>query len=143
MPVIIICKKHGEFEQVPDDHLSGSTCPWCTISKGEEKIRQYLNLIGIEFEYQKRFNKCKDIGVLPFDFYLSQHNLLIEYDGEQHFFPVPFSKRYIEDFKHTQRRDKIRNEFAKKNKIGLLRIPYTEFKNIERLLENEIEKRAC
>jgi predicted nucleic-acid-binding Zn-ribbon protein len=27
--VIIICKEHGQFEQTPDNHLSGSGCPKC------------------------------------------------------------------------------------------------------------------
>lgn len=28
-PVIIICKKHGEFRQQPQHHINGSGCPLC------------------------------------------------------------------------------------------------------------------
>jgi len=31
--VIIICKDHGEFYQVPDDHLQGCGCPLCKVHK--------------------------------------------------------------------------------------------------------------
>lgn len=27
--VIIICKDHGEFKQIPNNHLNGSNCPDC------------------------------------------------------------------------------------------------------------------
>lgn len=30
-PVIIICKKHGEFYQTPNNHLNGSGCKQCAI----------------------------------------------------------------------------------------------------------------
>ena len=43
--------------------------------------------IAIKFERQKRFDGCKDIRMLPFDFYLLDYNICIEYDGEQHFIP--------------------------------------------------------
>jgi hypothetical protein len=35
-----------------------------------------------------------------------------------------------------QYRDNIKNDYAKNNHINLLRIPYTEFDNIERILLN-------
>jgi very-short-patch-repair endonuclease len=36
--VIITCKLHGEFEQVPNSHLRGSGCPGCgSIKQGETK----------------------------------------------------------------------------------------------------------
>jgi len=35
--VLIICSKHGMFEQRPDHHLSGSGCPYCSNNKKYEK----------------------------------------------------------------------------------------------------------
>ena len=42
--ITIICPKHGEFEQLPYDHLQGYGCPSCsnTFSIGEMEIYQYL-----------------------------------------------------------------------------------------------------
>ena len=34
-----------------------------------------------------------------------------------------------------QKKDKIKNEFCKKNKIKLIRIPFYEFNKIEEILE--------
>lgn len=57
--VKIICKKHGIYNQQPSNHLSGSGCPTCNISKGEEKIRKILENKKIEFIQQKTFKNCK------------------------------------------------------------------------------------
>lgn len=37
LPVIIICPKHGEFEQMPDKHLFGSGCPKCGLAAQKKK----------------------------------------------------------------------------------------------------------
>jgi hypothetical protein len=46
----IKCPKHGIFEQLPSNHLSGSGCPKCKRSKGEELIAEYLNNYSIKFQ---------------------------------------------------------------------------------------------
>ena len=38
--VIIICSEHGEFEQIPNNHLSGAGCPECA-KINFKKIRSY------------------------------------------------------------------------------------------------------
>jgi hypothetical protein len=47
----------------------------------------------IEFEPQYYFDDLRGFGGKPltFDFYLKFPNMLIEYDGEQHFRPVRFN----------------------------------------------------
>jgi len=46
--VTIICKKHGEFKQSPDNHLHGKGCKKCflqsTISKGELEWLEYMGV---------------------------------------------------------------------------------------------------
>jgi len=135
--VEIICSKHGSFFQMPFHHISGCGCPKCALeknfSKGESKIKDFLEKNNIFFKSQYIFEKCKNIKVLPFDFYLPDKNILIEYDGEQHYKPVKHfggKKTFIK----TQKRDKIKNEFAKKEKINLIRISYKNFKSIEEIL---------
>jgi len=137
--VKIICLKHGIFSHEPNSHLSGTGCPRCKTSKGEEKINKWLDENKIKYTYQKKFPKCRNKNPLSFDFYLPDNNLLIEYDGVQHFKPV---KHFggINGFIKRQKHDKIKNEFAKDNNIELLRIPYNEFNNIEYILNNQIFK---
>jgi len=48
----IICKKHGEFEQISKVHLK-SGCPICKMSHGERKIYKYLIEHNISFKREK------------------------------------------------------------------------------------------
>jgi len=124
--VDIICKKHGIFKQIPDNHIRKKYgCPKCNESKGEKEIRNILEKSKIIFESQKRFKECKNINVLPFDFYLPKENICIEFDGKQHFRSVDIwgGKK---EFKNIQKRDRIKNEYCKNNNIRLLRIKYDD-----------------
>lgn len=83
---------------------------------------------------KKRFDGCKNQKKLPFDFYLNDFNIIIEYDGIQHFKPS-FNEK---EFKNIKVNDEIKNKFCKDNNIKLIRIPYWEFENIENILESVI-----
>ena len=83
--IIINCEKHGNFEQTPHNHLAGNGCPHCRDSKGEKIINEFLNKKNINFISQKRFSNCRHILPLPFDFYLPDYNICIEFQGIQHF----------------------------------------------------------
>jgi len=114
-------------------------CPYCNESKGEVMIRAVLEKMFINYKLQKRFYKCKIKRMLPFDFYLPDYNILIEYDGELHFKAIEYfgGKK---DLIKRKSRDKIKTKFAKNNNIPLLRIPYTQFDNIEEIILNFIKK---
>jgi hypothetical protein len=123
--VKIICEKHGVFEQSPNRHLRGDGCPICRESKGEKKISKILEGNKIIFIRQKKFDDCCDKRKLPFDFYLPEYNMCIEYDGRQHFESV-VGFGGDEEFSKTQKHDKIKNEYCKENNIKLIRIKYNE-----------------
>ena len=79
--VNIICKEHGSFWQRPDSHMRrGAGCPKCLQSHGEREVSNYLNSIDIKYLTEYRFPNCKAIRPLPFDFYLPDLNICIEYD---------------------------------------------------------------
>jgi len=130
----IICKKHGIFKQMPRAHYLGSGCPRCNDSHGEKMINDFLNESKIKFEREKRFKNCRLKMPLPFDFYLPDFNVCIEYDGIQHFKPI---KYWGNKFELTKKRDSVKNDFCNDNNIKLLRIPYTQNK-IE--IEENIKK---
>lgn len=134
-PIILICKKHGEFLIKPINHLKGYGCPKCKMSKGENKIDIYFKNKNINYIYQKRFKDCKDKKLLSFDFYLSELNLIIEFNGKQHYSPL---KKFgnEERFYSQIKRDKIKIEYCKSNKINLLIIPHTQYYYIEKILDN-------
>lgn len=135
----IICKKHGEFFQAAGKHINGQGCPKCKMSHGERKIEHFLSKNNIQFINQKTFNDCVGIGnnKLKYDFYLTEHNILIEYDGEQHFkprFDLGCTEDAIKRFNRLKELDKIKTRYAKKNNIFLIRISYKKLKTIEKTL---------
>ena len=136
-PVKIICPFHGIFEQKPNNHLNKHNCPKCKSSKGEITIRNYLLKNNIIFEEQKRFKECKDKLPLSYDFYLPKENLLIEYNGIQHYESVEtFGGK--KKFLYQQHNDELKREFAEKSGIRLLTISYKDYNIIEKILEEEI-----
>lgn len=122
-----------EWKAQPAHELSGYGCPKCKVSKGEHKIAMWLESHNIPYEVQYKFDDCKDQKSLPFDFYLPQYNVCIEFDGEQHFRPINFFGGE-EKFKRQQLHDKIKNEYCKSKDIPLLRISFNQ--NIEEKLDN-------
>lgn len=139
--IIITCRTHGDFHQTPSDHIysNGKGCPKCKETTGERKIRLYLDRNKIYYEYQKRFDSCRDKNRLPFDYFLPNEHILIEYDGIQHFEPV---KIWGDEkaFKALKHRDEIKTKFAASNNLKLIRIAYFELDLIENILKNEIKK---
>ena len=136
--VCIVCPKHGEFWQRPDSHLFGRKgCSICCESDGERRIRNFLSIRKIKFKREKIFHDCKNKLFLPFDFYLPDYNLLIEYDGRQHFKSVEYFGGN-DGLAKIKKNDKIKNEFAKHNMIEILRIPYYLKNDIEEILMEEI-----
>jgi very-short-patch-repair endonuclease len=134
--VIIICKKHGEFLQKPNAHLSARQgCPYCHESHGETKVRKFLENNKILFTPQKRFKDCKYKLPLPFDFYLNDLNICIEYDGEQHSRQLNLYKNE-ENYEIRKIKDKIKTNYCLNNNILLIRIRYNE--NIENVLKEKL-----
>ena len=92
---------------------------------------------NINFKSEYIVNNIEGIEYARFDFYIRKLNLIIEYDGQQHFEPV--EKFGGQDaFKRTQYRDDIKNKYCLENGINLIRIPYWDYKNIEKILDEKL-----
>ena len=119
--VCIICKDHGEFWQKPNDHTKGAGCPKCNLSHMERSVMNYLDEVGITYDYQKRFDW---LGRQSLDFYLPDYNVGIECQGRQHFFPVDFSGKGVEwackEFDKLISRDKRKKALCEKHGVKLL-----------------------
>ena len=57
-----------EYSIVAVSFLRGTRCAQCKESKGERLINQILADKGIKFQRQYKFDKCRHINPLPFDF---------------------------------------------------------------------------
>jgi len=135
--VQIICPVHGIFEQIPRYHIKGCGCPFCNMSHGELKIMNFMDKNNINYIYQKKFDDCKYIRKLPFDFYLPDFNLCIEFHGGQHFKSVKWfggENKFIE----RQRNDIIKENYCKNNKIKIIII--SDIKEVKNILTKELIK---
>jgi len=121
----IFCPEHGLFMQVPYAHLSGRGCPRCNESRGERRIALFLKSYNIVYERQKKFDECKNVRNLPFDFYLPNYNTIIEYDGKQHFCPSKYFGG-VRAFEYLKKLDTLKEEFCRQNSIKLIRISYNQ-----------------
>lgn len=130
----------GEVYRVrPSNFLMGDRCRRCSESKGERAIREFLLERSIPFSPQFRISDCRNLRPLPFDFavHLTEGDVLVEYDGRQHFEPVSFggdATRTLRDFERTQRTDRIKTAYCLANGIMLIRIKHTQINEIARIL---------
>jgi hypothetical protein len=146
-----ICRIHEEYG-VQETNLNNvrynKGCKYCSDSKskGEIRIQEVLDQFdSINYKPQESLPDCKYKIPLKFDFLVftnNKLNLVIEYDGQQHFEPVDFAGKgeewALKQFKETKKRDAIKNRFCKDKNIHLLRIPYWEFDNIETIIQNHL-----
>lgn len=130
------CKIHGKFTVLATKHKHRKQgCPECSQmvkSKSVYMIETFLIENDIKFHKEYKFTDCRNILPLPFDFFLPDYNMCIEYDGVQHFKPIEFwggEKGLLEQ----THRDQIKNKYCSKNNITLIRIKYTEKNPIEKL----------
>jgi len=141
--ITVKCKKHGDFSIRPSHHTSGIGCYKCKpSSKGEISIASLLDGV-YEFHTQHTFIDCispMSNHKLKFDFYIPSLNTVIEYNGEQHYYPNDFFGG-IEAFKAAQIRDNHKIRYCNDNCINMVIIKYDEDikqKLIEhKILENE------
>lgn len=124
----IVCNKHGIFKQSTKQHLRGQGCHNCISSLGENRIRQILIEKNISFAQQYCFDNCKFVRKLKFDFYLTNFNICIEYDGIQHHQPLNIFGGQ-KSFNLQIIKDDIKNKYCILNNIKLYRIKYDD--NIE------------
>lgn len=132
--VIIKHNKCGnKFEQAAYHHMQGTGCPTCNSSKGELYIHNFLNKHDIEYQIEKRFDDCKNINTLPFDVYIPSKNILIEFQGIQHFKPIDFFGG-VDAFEKRKKNDDIKKMYCKNHNYILIEIRYDD--NIEAVMNN-------
>lgn len=122
-----LCNKCNHiFSALPRDIIRGNWgCPRCSQSTGEKYIENYLLEHGIGYEYPKMFEDLVDTKKLHYDFYLPDSNVLIEYQGLQHYEPRDYFgglKAYKKQLYH----DKLKRRYAVNNGYRLLEVAYKE-----------------
>lgn len=141
--LIVKCLKCGYIWDTNGASLSfGHGCPNCCKSKYEKIIEDILLKNSIMYFPQYKFNDCRDINPLPFDFYLPQNNAIIEVDGQGHYYPVNFrgmsDKDALDTYNATKKHDVIKNNYCNDNGYNLIRIPFYIIDNKEINLETYV-----
>lgn len=135
----ILCNNNHIFE-MDFNHFKNRSqrCPYCNVSKGEQKIINWLDKNNIEYVYDKPYfdDLFGNFALLRPDFILPNEKIWIEYDGEQYYQDIYRDGSY----EKTQIYDEIKNKYAKENGWRLIRIPYLEIDNIEIILDRIINK---
>jgi hypothetical protein len=142
---IFDCSKCKKDFPVALNHIihGDSWCPRCNESKLETEINNTIEKLGLEPKRQVRYINCVDERPLPFDNSISEYgkpDIMIEGDGRQHFENVSIFGG-IERYKTRIRHDIIKNRFCCENNIVLLRISYSDIKNVENLIKKAIYNR--
>lgn len=129
----------GKMCVVSGKHLrrGETTSCGCRIqSKGEEKIENLLSKNNITYvtQYPIDARNNSDDRKMRCDFAVLDNNnkllYVIEYDGIQHFQHKDSGWNTEENFKLTQERDSLKNEWCKNNNIPIIRIPYTHLNEL-------------
>jgi len=136
-PVIVTCKKHGDFSVVAGEHIRerGAGCSICISSTGERGIAKILKRNNVKFVEQFRFNGTR----YRYDFYLPELNVLVEYDGQLHYIAVDYFGG-VKTLERIQHNDNIKNALASSYNIPLVRIGYMNFNMLENTLTNKIRR---
>lgn len=135
--VCIICPEHGEFWMEPSHHLLHMGCPKCSTKRLEKEVENALIKNNIKYIWQANNKTFKWLNKQSLDFYLPEHNIAIECQGEQHFRPKAFfggEKRFAEQLE----RDKRKNNLCTIHNIKL--IYFTHEKNTLYECINSVDK---
>lgn len=134
--VIINCHLHGDFEQTPNSHLQGNGCPLCK-NKIEKEIIKFLNINKIYFDRNHKFEHCKNLYPLPFDFYITSNRTCIEVYDKQHYMPIDILGG-LKTYEILKENDKIKENYCEENYINLIIIKYDQINLIKDILEKNL-----
>ncbi len=139
--VKIICRVHGEFDQLAKLHLAGYGCKKCKMSKLEIWVKSLLLERNIKFEYEKKFEDMKWKKSLSFDFWLPDYRIAIECDGIQHREAIDFfgGEKRLEEQIH---KDNIKENCGIQNDAFLIRITdfVDPFEKIDSIIVDKFSK---
>jgi very-short-patch-repair endonuclease len=113
----------------------GDRCPACNlgqrVSRGVRLIAHLLEAQGLAFEEEKTFPECRSRRgkLMPFDFFIPELNLAIEYDGPQHFYAMSDRGGQF-GFERRQENDADKTVYCQNAGISLVRLSYFREKYI-------------
>jgi len=144
------CKTRGEFRSTYPSAYSIAidkgwledvcahmlnTAPWF----GPRVIREYLISHDIKFIAEYKFKENSTVKNYPFDFYLPEFKMVIEYQGRQH--KVGWFNDH-DDAIAIQLRDELKRTFAIASGLNYLELDQTTKKTLTAVLDSQLRKLA-
>lgn len=118
------CERGHSWEATSGSIKSGSWCPYCSERKNERYCRKlFQEIFKTKFEKKRPTWLRSNKGNLELDGINETLGIAFEYNGKQHYEPVP----YFENEQTLQIRkeyDSIKIDKCKENNISLIIIPY-------------------
>ena len=115
------CGRYSKEVMIKNLTTRGFSCPICKsyISYPEKVGISVLEVLNIEYKYQKTFDGCMSKNKLPFDFYIEYNGnkYAIEMNGLQH-----YEDCRMLSYKKTKKTDKIKKEYCINNNIKYIAI---------------------
>lgn len=141
-PIKIICPIHGEFHQRPNNHLNGHGCLYCKRYRRETITGEIIEELFHVKPTHNRIIRLSNKKRLYIDYFFNINGVdyAVEYNGEQHYQPVEFFGG-LKGYKEAIKRDKIKEEWCKNNKVRLIKIDgryYKDYDSIKQYLESMI-----
>jgi len=140
-----ICNR--DFLMQYNNFKYGQRCPYCilknrskNISKKAKEIMDLLDKYDIIYEVEKKFDDLisDKNRKLRYDFFISEFNLLLEYQGEQHFLYYKSGIFTKEKYDKIKKNDNIKYKYAISHNFNIEYINYND--DIETCLKNIINK---
>jgi very-short-patch-repair endonuclease len=146
-PASLSCSKCGHNWSARPANVLGKNdeakhgCPICKASRGEHRVATFLQNAGLSYKRQKKFEDCRRVRTLSFDFFVPSLRTLIEFQGKQHFGVVSCFK---ERDKHSPEqsyilrvlRDLIKRRWVRTSGYTLIEIRYDE--DVEKVLSERL-----
>lgn len=137
-----VCPLHGDFVTSLVKIRNGNCCPECYgrgESVGERNIRRYLQSKNIKFVQEYRIeNKKYFDNFIMVDFYIPDLNVMIEFQGEQHY---GIANKAIthgsRKWQSQKKRDNHLRRYAADHNVRLIEVPYTSRSNVDTFLAEQ------
>ncbi len=121
----LVCPIHGDFFLTPQKMMKrGTGCPFCKESHLERDTKAILKEHDIKFEPQKKFDWLKSKNKMSLDAFLTEYNIAIECQGEQHVDGRnnTFLTRNGKTFESLLERDLLKNKQCQEHGIRIIYI---------------------
>lgn len=146
------CNKCGYYWETTDylgvvgKSSSVNGCPSCAIRKSQSEERCFSiikeKLVEDEIERSHYLDWKDKTGkkrrMFP-DFYISKLNMIIEYNGRQHYEYEEYYHKTYKDFELQVERDQYLIKYCSENNIKLLMIPYLDNDRLEEIILKFLE----